>query len=598
LGYYAPVFTNSHSIDAGSALKSSKDGFASMVKKKKSTRHELTPLQKARTGIAGLDEITSGGLPKGRTTIVCGGPGCGKTMLGIEFLVRGALEFGEPGVLMAFEESPQDIATNVASLGFDIQDLVDRQKLSVDYISVDPSEIQETGDYDLEGLFIRLQGAVEAVGAKRVVFDTLEALFSGFSNPGILRAEFRRLFQWLKDRKLTAVVTAERGEGTLTRQGLEEYVSDCVILLDHRIKDQISVRRLRIVKYRGTKHGADEYPFLIDEKGMSILPLTSLQLKHEVSNERVLTGVPDLDVMLEGKGYFRGSSILLSGTAGSGKTTLAASFADATCRRGERCLYIDFEESSHQVARNMKSVGIDLDQWSRKGLLFHESWRPTQYGIEMHLLRIHKLIEAVKPSAVIVDPISNLLAGSSDKEVYSMLMRLIDFLKHSGITALFISLTSGGANLEVTTVGISSLTDTWILLRDVELNGERNRCLYVLKSRGMAHSNQLREFTMTKTGIHLVPAYIGPYGVLTGSSRLSQEAKEKADARLRKQDIQRKQQDLDRKRLALQAQIASLQAEFSLIEQEAKLVIRQEEDQEEQLMLDRNEIAKKRMGKR
>jgi circadian clock protein KaiC len=567
---------------------------ATSVKKVKNDVHELVPLQKAPSGIAGLDEITGGGLPKGRTTIVCGGPGCGKTMLGIEFLVRGALEFNEPGVLMAFEETPRDIATNVASLGFNIQDLADKKKLFLDYISVEPSEIQETGDYDLEGLFIRLQNAVETVGAKRVMFDTLEALFSGFSNPGILRAEFRRLFRWLKDRELTAVVTAERGDGTLTRHGLEEYVSDCVILLDHRIKDQISARRLRIVKYRGTRNGADEYPFLIDEKGMSILPLTSLQLQHTISNERVSSGISDLDEMLEGKGYFRGSSILISGTSGSGKTTLAASFADASCRAGDRCLYIGFEESSNQVARNMNSVGIDLEQWSQKGLLFHESWRPTQFGIEMHLLRIHKLIEKVKPQSVIIDPITNLISSSSDKEVYSMLMRLIDFLKTAGITAVFVSLTSGGKDLEMTEMGISSLTDTWILLRDIESNGERNRCLYVLKSRGMAHSNQLREFTLSEKGIKLVPAYIGPDVVLTGSSRLSQEAKEKANARLREQEIKRKQQEIDRKRFALQAQIASLQAEFTAVEKEAGLIISQAEQKEAQLERDRDEIAKNR----
>ncbi len=565
-----------------------------MAKKSKLNPRELKLLQKTPSGIRGLDEITGGGLPKGRTTIVCGGPGCGKTMLGIEFLVRGALEFNEPGVLMAFEETPEDMASNVASLGFDIRDLADKEKLFLDYISVEPSEIQETGDYDLEGLFIRLQNAVETIGAKRVMFDTLEALFSGFSNPGILRAEFRRLFRWLKERDLTAVVTAERGEGSLTRHGLEEYVSDCVILLDHRLKDQISARRLRIVKYRGTKHGADEYPFLIDEQGMSILPLTSLQLQHEVSNERVSSGVPDLDEMLEGKGYFRGSSILLSGTAGSGKTTLATSFADATCRRGERCLYIDFEESSNQVERNMKSVGIDLGQWSKKGLLSHEAWRPTQNGIEMHLLRIHKLIEKVKPQSVIIDPITNLGGDSGDNEVYSMLVRLIDFLKSSGITAVFVSLTGGGKDLEKTTVGISSLTDTWILLRDVELNGERNRCLYVLKSRGMAHSNQLREFIMTEQGIRLVPAYIGPGGVLTGSARLSQEAKERADARLRQQESQRRKQDLERKRLVLQAQIASLQTESSALDREAEHVIREEQELDEEVKADRHNMADSR----
>jgi circadian clock protein KaiC len=568
-----------------------------MVKKTKQRTHELVPLQKARTGIAGLDEITGGGLPQGRTTIVCGGPGCGKTMLGIEFLVRGALEFNEPGVLMAFEETPEDIASNVASLGFDIEKLAAEKKLFLDYISVEPSEMAETGDYDLEGLFIRLQNAVESIGAKRVMFDTVEALFTGFANPGILRAEFRRLFRWLKDRGLTTVLTAERGEGTLTRQGLEEYVSDCVILLDHRIKDQISARRLRVVKYRGTKHGADEYPFLIDERGMSVLPITALLLKHEVSNERISSGVPDLDEMLEGKGYYRGSTVLLSGTAGSGKTTLAASFADATCRRGERCLYIDFEESPQQVARNMKSVGIDLEQWSNKGLLFHESWRPTQFGIEMHLLRIHKLIEEVKPQVVVLDPITNLISSSSQKEVYSMLLRLIDSMKSSGITAAFVSLTGASDSLEGTNIGISSLTDTWILLRDIELNGERNRCLYVLKSRGMAHSNQLREFVMTSDGIQLVPAYIGAGGVLTGSSRVAQEAKERADALLRRQEAAANQLQIDRRRLALQAQVESLKAELADVEREAAETGLEEREREAELKLDRERMAESRCSK-
>jgi circadian clock protein KaiC len=571
-----------------------------MKKRTKSRVHEvreLTPLQKAPSGIQGLDEITGGGLPRGRTTIVCGGPGCGKTMLGIEFLVRGALQFDEPGVLMAFEETPEDIASNVASLGFDIEDLAAKKKLFLDYISVEPSEMQETGDYDLEGLFLRLQNAVETVGAKRVMFDTLEALFTGFSNPGILRSEFRRLFRWLKDRGLTAVVTAERGEGTLTRHGLEEYVSDCVVLLDHRIQDQSSVRRMRIVKYRGTKHGADEYPFLIDERGMSVLPVTALQLQHDVSNDRVSSGVPDLDELLEGKGYYRGSTVLLSGTAGSGKTTLAASFADAACRRGERCLYIDFEESPKQVARNMQSVGLDLAQWSEKGLLFHEAWRPTQFGMEMHLLRIHKLIEQIKPKAVILDPITNLISSSTEKEVYSVLLRLIDMMKGAGITAVFVSLTGGGESLERTNVGISSLTDTWILLRDLELNGERNRVLYVLKSRGMAHSNQLREFRMGSDGIQLIPAYIGAGGVLTGSSRVAQEAKERADALERQQDIERKQQHFARKRLALEAQVEALQAELAEIDQEAKQANIQEKEREDELKLDRQRMAASRRSR-
>jgi circadian clock protein KaiC len=565
-----------------------------MTKKTKISDAKLTPLRKAPSGIQGLDEITHGGLPRGRTTIVCGGPGCGKTMLGIEFLVRGALEFNEPGVIMAFEETPQDMARNVASLGFDIQDLADKKKLFLDYVYVEPSQIQETGEYDLEGLFIRLQNAVNTVGAKRIMLDTVEALFGGFSNPGVLRAEFRRLFRWLKDHRLTTIVTAERGEGTLTRQGLEEYVSDCVILLDHRINDQISARRLRIVKYRGTRHGADEYPFLIDERGMSILPLTVLQLQHDASTERISSGVPDLDDMLEGKGYFRGSSILFSGTAGSGKTTLAASFIDAACRRGERCLYIGFEESRSQVERNMQSIGIDLKKWTTKGLLFHDAWRPTQFGIEMHLLRIHRLIERLKPKCVVIDPITNLITGSSEREVYSMLVRLIDFLKGAGITAVFVSLTDGGDDLEETNVGVSSLTDTWILLRDVELNGERNRCLYVLKSRGMAHSNQVREFVMTNQGIRLIPAYIGAGGVLTGSSRLSQEARERAEAVKRIQENRRRQEELNRKRTALQAQISSLQAEVAAVEQESHLGVLENKERERELSDERDRMAASR----
>ena len=565
-----------------------------MKTKSKHLSRALAPIRKSPTGIRGLDEISGGGLPQGRTTIICGGPGCGKTMLGIEFLVRGALEFDEPGVLMAFEETPADIAKNVASLGFDIQELAKKKKLFLDFISVEPSEIQETGDYDLEGLFIRLDLAVRTVGAKRVMFDTLEALFSSFSNESVLRSEFRRLFRWLKDRNLTAVITAEKGQDTLTRYGLEEYVSDCVVTLDHRVQDQISSRRIRIVKYRGTKHGADEYPFLIDEQGMSILPLTSLLLQHKVSNERVSTGVADLDVMLEGKGYYRGSSILLSGTAGSGKTTMAASFADSVCRSGERCLYIGFEESGNQIQRNMKSVGIDLQPWIKAGLLHHEAWRPTQYGLEMHLLRIHKLIEKHRPSAVIVDPISNLVDSTGQRDVQSMLMRLMDFLKSKSITSVFVSLTEGGDNLENTQIGISSLSDTWILLRDIELNGERNRCLYVLKSRGMAHSNQLREFVMTEKGISLMPAYIGSGGVLTGSSRVAQEAKERAVRLAAEQENQRKQQEIDAKRLNLEAQIATLQAELVRTRQRSDETLTQDQNREQQVNLDRSEMAKSR----
>ncbi len=517
-------------------------------------------------------------------------------MLGIEFLVRGAVEYGEPGVLMAFEETPADMAANVASLGFDIQRLADEKKLFLDFIYVEPSEFQETGEYDLEGLFLRLESAVKAVGAKRVMFDTIEALFSSFAKPAVLRAELRRLFRWLKERGLTAVVTAERGDGggTLTRQGLEEYVSDCVILLDHRILDQISARRLRVVKYRGTKHGADEYPFLIDERGMSVLPLTSVQLQHSVTNKRVSSGVADLNEMLEGQGYYRGSTVLISGTAGSGKSTLAASFADAVCRSGERCLYIGFEESREQVERNMKAVGMDLERWSRDGLLHFAAWRPTQSGMEMHLLRIHKLVEEVKPAAVILDPITNLISCGSEKEVYSMLMRLIDYLKGAQITGFLVSLTEGGASLEQTAVGVSSLADTWIVLRDLELNGERNRGLHVLKSRGMAHSNQMREFVMGEDGIRLIPTYTGPAGVLTGSSRLSQEARDGDENRRKSQEKERRRQALEQKRATVEAQVAALQAELAAITQENEQAAEEERERETRRMRDTDSMAKSR----
>jgi circadian clock protein KaiC len=485
---------------------------------------------------------------------------------------------------------------NVASLGFDLKSLVDRKKLFLDYVYVEPSEIQETGDYDLEGLFIRLQHAVDTVGAKRIFLDTLEALFSGFSHQAVLRGELRRLFRWLKERNLTTVITAEKGEKTLTRHGLEEYVSDCVILLDHRVREQISTRRLRIVKYRGTSHGADEYPFLIDDRGISVLPVTSLEMQHNITNERVPTGIADLDEMLGGKGFYRGSSVLISGTAGSGKTTMAASFVDAACRRGEKCLFIGFEESVGQVTRNMRSVGLNLNQWAERGLLVHEAWRPSQYGIEMHLLRIHKLVEAVKPRHVIIDPITNLITGSALKEVYSMLIRLMDYLKGCQITSIFTNLTVDSDELEQTDIGISSLTDTWILCRDLELNGERNRCVYILKSRGMAHSNQVREFVMSDGGIRLVPPYIGSGLVLTGSSRAAQEAKERADALVRSQEIDQRLEALERKRNALEAQIKVLKMDFAAEELELDRIIGQQQSREKQLQLERNAMNRMRMG--
>jgi circadian clock protein KaiC len=551
-------------------------------------------LPKTPTGISGLDEITLGGLPKGRPTLVCGAAGCGKTLFAMEFLLRGAEQFGEPGVFMAFEETEQDLAQNVRSLGFDLDRMVADNKIYVDHIRVERNEIEETGEFDLEGLFLRLNLAIDTVGAKRVVLDTLESLFGGFTNQAILRAELRRLFRWLKDKGVTAVITGERGEGQLTRQGLEEYVSDCVILLDHRVHDQVSTRRLRIVKYRGSTHGTNEYPFLIDEDGIHVLPLTSLHLNHEVSTERVSSGVPRLDAMLGGEGYYRGSSILVSGTAGTGKTSLCAHFADATCQRGERCLYLAFEESPAQLMRNMKSIGRDLAPWIKKGLLRVEASRPTMHGIELHLASIHKAVNDFKPHAVIIDPISNLSSAGTEAEAEAMLLRLIDFLKSRQITAMFVNLTAGGNAWERTDVGVSSLIDTWILLRDIELAGERNRGIYVLKSRGMKHSNQIREFLITSEGIKLEDVYIGPEGVLTGSMRAAQEERERAAAQVRAQEMERKQRDLARRRAALEAQIAALRTEFEVVEDESKVVAEQDRAREQQITQNRSAAAIRR----
>ena len=525
-------------------------------------RFSRAGIPKCPSGIRGLDEITGGGLPRGRPTLVAGSAGCGKTLFAMEFLVRGALEHGEPGVFVAFEENARDLAQNVASLGFDLVDLAARKKLLVDYVVIERTEIQETGEYDLEGLFIRLGHAIDSIGAKRVALDTVEALFSGLPNPMILRAELRRLFRWLKDKGVTAVITGERGDGTLTRQGLEEYVSDCVILLDHRVHEQVSSRRLRIVKYRGSTHGTNEYPFLIDEDGISVFPITSLRLQQQASNRRISSGIPRLDHMLGGKGFYRGSSVLASGTAGTGKSSLTAHFVQAACERGERAVFFAFEESPSQIIRNMGSIGIDLKPSVQKGLLQFHATRPTFAGLETHLTTMHKVISTFRPSVVAVDPLNAFVMGGNETQVQTMLMRLIDFLKVNQITGFFTSLTSGGAALERTDVAISSLIDTWLLLRDIEVNGERNRGLCILKSRGMAHSNQIREFLITNHGVELRDVYVGPGGALTGSARLAQEAEDKAAQTAREQDLEQQQFELDRKRQALELQIASMRAEF------------------------------------
>jgi len=565
-----------------------------MIKSVQKNDKERRSLPKAATGIQGLDEITQGGFPRGRPTLICGSAGAGKTLLAMEFMIRGATEYNEPGVFMAFEETAPELIQNVRSLGFDLDELIKEKKVVIDFVRIERSEIDETGDYDLEGLFIRLGAAIDAIGAKRVVLDTIENLFAGLQNQGILRAELRRLFRWLKDKGVTAVITAERGEGALTRHGLEEYVSDCVILLDHRVTDQVSTRRLRIVKYRGTAHGINEYPFLIDEDGFSVLPVTSLGLQHEVTNERISSGVPRLDTMLGGEGFYRGTTILVSGTAGTGKTSLAAHFVDAACRRGERCLYFSFEESPGQMIRNMRSIGLNLEQWSKKKLLQFHSSRATFYGLEMHLAIIHRIVQNYQPKVVVLDPVGSLIQAGNMRDAHTMLIRLIDFLKQRGVTAFLTNLTSGGEALERTDVEISSIVDTWLFMRDIELNGERNRALYVLKSRGMAHSNQLREFLLTPEGVDLLDVYVGPDGVLTGSSRLSQETREKATSVARQQEAERKERDRTRKREALEARIAALRKDFEVEEEEAQTSEGQDALREELMAANREAMARSR----
>lgn len=556
--------------------------------------HELVPLEKAATGIRGFDEVTNGGLPRGRPSLLCGSSGSGKTLFGMEFLVRGVTEFDEPGVFVSFEETENDLAKNVASLGFDLEKLQAEGKIALDYVYIERSEIEMTGEYDLEALFIRLASAVESVGARRIVLDTLEALFSGLPNPFIIRAEIRRLFRWLKERGLTAVITAEAGQGSLTRHGIEEYVSDCVISLDHRVIDQVAVRRLRVVKYRGSVHGTNEYPFLIDEGGFTVIPITSLGLDFDVPFDSVSTGIPRLDTMLGGKGFYRGSSVLVSGTAGTGKTSFAAAIVDAACKRGETCFYFAFEESPKQIVRNMKSIGIDLEPWLRQGLLYIHAVRPTMYGLEMHLAVLHKLLDRHRPQFVVLDPISNLISIGSNNEVKSTLTRMIDILKSQQITSLFTNLVFGGNQTDQTQVGVSSLMDTWILLHDVETNGERSRLLHILKSRGMSHSNQVREFLLSARGIDLVDVYVGPGGVLTGTARAAQEAREALEKDERDQRVEQMRRELDRRKKEMELQTAILAADYEAREIEFRQALTRDAFLEKALERNREKMAELR----
>jgi len=565
-----------------------------MAKTKGKTHLSSATLIKSPTGIQGLDEVTGGGIPKGRPTLIAGDAGCGKTVFAMEFLVNGARNFNEPGVFVSFEEPVEDLVKNFASLGYDLNGLSDSKKMIIDYIHIERSEIEVTGEYDLEGLFVRLGHMVDSIRAKRIALDTIESLFGALPNEGILRAELRRLFRWLKSKGLTAIITGEKGAGMITRHGLEEYVSDCVILLDHLLFEQVATRRLRIIKYRGSTHGTNEYPFLIDKTGISVLPITSLELVHKASSERISTGIPRLDTMFEGKGYYRGSSILVSGTAGTGKSSIAAKFGESVCQRGERCLYLAYEESESQIIRNMRSIGINLEPWVKKGLLKFHASRPTFCGLEMHLVQIHNLVSSFNPSIVIFDPITNMISIGTENTVKSMLTRLLDYLKMKKlVTTLFTNL-SHHEDLEKTTMAISSLMDTWILLRDIEISGERNRGLYVLKARGIGHSNQIREFLLTKEGINVRDVYLGQDKVLTGSARLAQEGADKAEAIIRRQETERKQRELERKREAIESQIKLLRSQYKSEEEELRISIQQAKLNEEAISMATRQIAKSR----
>ncbi len=562
-----------------------------MAGKERHRREALSSIDKSPTGVSGLDEVTQGGLPQARPTLLCGSAGCGKTLLGMTFLYNGAVQYNEPGVFIAFEEQPEDLIKNVGSLAYDIEALIAQNKLVIDHVEIQRSKIAEAGEYDLEGLFIRLGFAIDSIGAKRIVIDTIETLFGVLQDESVLRSELRRLFEWLKSKEVTAIITAERGDGTLTRYGLEEYVADCVILLDNRVHDQLSTRRLRIVKYRGSAHGTNEYPFLIDEKGFTVMPITSSGLAHEAPTERHTSGVPDLDEMLEGKGYYKGSSILVSGSAGSGKTTLAAHFVDATCSTGQRCIYFAMEESPRQIIRNMRSIGIDLQKWQDKQLMRFSARRPSLFGLETHLATMYRDVTDFRPAAVVIDPMSALLGAGATGDVHWMVLRLVDFLKANCVTALFTNLGVVSGESAATEIQISSVMDTWLLLYNRESNGEHNRQLYLLKSRGMAHSNQVREFLMSSDGIKLREAYLGPEGVLTGSARLAQEAKDRAAVLAREQELERRSRELERMRRETAAQIEMLQAQLASQEAEVALVNCEGESREKQLTADRTAMG-------
>ncbi|MDZ7640902.1 MAG: circadian clock protein KaiC [Desulfurivibrio sp.] len=552
-------------------------------------------LSKTTSGVPGFDEITRGGLPCGRSTLVCGDAGAGKTMFGMQFLVNGATQEQEPGVFVAFEETEEDLKINVASLGWDLERLSEGDKLAVEHVDLASHTVKEAGLYDLEGLFVRLDAAIRAIGARRIVLDTVETLFGVFTDASMVRAEFRRLLRWLKERGITAVITAERGQAGITRFGIEEYVSDCVIELSQTMRGQTIRRHLRIRKYRGSNHGTNLYPFLIGENGIHLFAVTELGLDFPVSQERLSSGISRLDEMLGGKGFYRASSILLAGTAGTGKSSISASFVDAACNRGEQAMYISYEESRSQIIRNMKSIGIDLEQWLANGRLTFHTTRVTTHGLEEHFFAVKELLDQHKPEVVVIDPVSNMLQMGSPEEVKNLLTRLIDLLKSRGITTLTTELISGDSAMEATNTDISSLMDAWLLLRDLETAGERNRILSVLKARGMSHSHQVREFLLTAHGIELKDVYTGPAGFIVGTARYTQEAQEETEHKRRLEEIDRKRQKLERKRQVKEARLKEIEAELQDEEHELEHAIRQAE-QEEEMYIQRQERRQQLRG--
>jgi len=522
---------------------------------------ETPKLEKCPTGIDGLDHITRGGFPRGRTVLVCGGPGCGKTLLGLQFVVRGAERFGESGVIVSFEESRQALMQNALAVGCDLPQLVERGKIYLDCIDFPAEREVEAGEFDLDGLFVRLEAAIRAVPAQRFFIDGIETLFSRYSRTEIVRAELQRLNRWLREKRITALLTGESQGGALTRYGIEEFLSDGVIRLDHRSEEQIATRRLRVAKLRGSGHGTNEYPFTISDTGVSVLPITELGLEYPVSNERVSTGVTRLDTMLDGAGFFRGASVLVSGTSGTGKTSLAMAFVAAACARGERALYFAFEEAPSQIVRNAQSIGLDLTTHSASGLLRFEAQRATAVGLDTHLLRMIQCIVEFQPHVVVIDPVSNLTGAALDRDVKFALTRLVDHLKTKLITILCTDLTRERENVDTTSVELSSLMDTWILLRTIESQGERNRGLFVLKSRGMSHSNQIREFVIRSNGLDLVDVYTGTSGVLTGTARIALEARERFEHNARERKLAHLRSDLENTQRDFEAQRVKLEQE-------------------------------------